>query len=617
MRVGEEGELGVVLTDDYLRKELQLYNQEALRSGRPWILIKPVGGRILIGPMFYPGSTGCWECLVQRLRINRTVEMFIQRKQNRDEPFPIPSAVTPATQQIAYSMAATEIARWIVLNETPHSEGQVLSVDVFSWQTQLHPFIRQPQCPACGDSASVVERAAEPVILESRKKTFTEDGGHRVVAPEETLRKYARHVSPITGAVSFLQPTIVANDGLMHVYLAGENFASQYHNLKHMKFGLRNHSSGKGMSDLQARASGLCEALERYSGVFQGAEPRRKARLGELEGLGIHPNDCMHFSERQYRQRDAINARGSRFNYVPLPFDEEAEIDWTPVWSLTHKVHRYLPTEYCYYAYPTPENRRYCAACSNGNAAGNTLEEAILQGFFELVERDSVALWWYNRCRRPSVDLDSFSEPYLDKMRDFLKGRHRELWVLDLTSDLGIPVFTAISRRTDHPQEQIMFGFGAHLDPRIALMRSVTELNQMLVWLLRDDVETDEIPGTFEDSETATWLKTATIGNQPYLVPNESTPPRAASAYPWRWTDDLREDVDICRELVERRGMEMLVLDQTRPDIGLPVAKVIVPGLRHFWARFAPGRLYETPVTLGWLDEPIDEEQLNPVSMFL
>jgi ribosomal protein S12 methylthiotransferase accessory factor len=189
--------------------------------------------------------------------------------------------------------------------------------------------------------------------------------------------------------------------------------------------------------------------------------------------------------------------------------------------------------------------------------------------------------------------------------------------VLDLTSDLGIPVFTAISRRTDHPQEQIMFGFGAHLDPRIALMRSVTELNQMLVWLLRDDVETDEIPGTFEDSETATWLKTATIGNQPYLVPNESTPPRAASAYPWRWTDDLREDVDICRELVERQGMEMLVLDQTRPDIGLPVAKVMVPGLRHFWARFAPGRLYETPVTLGWLDAPIDEEQLNPVSMFL
>jgi ribosomal protein S12 methylthiotransferase accessory factor len=63
--------------------------------------------------------------------------------------------------------------------------------------------------------------------------------------------------------------------------------------------------------------------------------------------------------------------------------------------------------------------------------------------------------------------------------------------------------------------------------------------------------------------------------------------------------------------------MEMLVLDQTRPDIGLPVAKVIVPGLRHFWARFAPGRLYEVPVKLGWLREPLAEDELNPIAMML
>ena len=40
----------------------------------------------------------------------------------------------------------------------------------------------------------------------------------------------------------------------------------------------------------------------------------------------------------------------------------------------------------------------------------------------------------------------------------------------------------------------------------------------------------------------------------------------------------------------------MLVLNQTRPDIGLPVVKVIIPGLRHFWSRFGAGRLYDVPV---------------------
>jgi ribosomal protein S12 methylthiotransferase accessory factor len=287
------------------------------------------------------------------------------------------------------------------------------------------------------------------------------------------------------------------------------------------------------------------------------------------------------------------------------------------VWSLTRKVHRYLPTQFCYHAYPSPEKQIYCVGCSNGNAAGNTLEEAVLQGFLELVERDGVALWWYNQLRRPGVDLDSFDEPYLDKLRSFLESRHRELWALDLTSDLGIPVFVALSRRTNRREERIMMGFGAHLDPRIALLRAVTELNQMLVWMLRDGPETDGIPEGIDDAETLTWMRTATIANQPYLVPDESAPQRTAGTYPQCWTEDLRDDVLFCQELVEKKGMEMLVLDQTRPDIGLPVVKVIVPGLRHFWTRFAPGRLYDVPVALGWLPEPLTEEQLNPVPMFL
>ena len=74
---------------------------------------------------------------------------------------------------------------------------------------------------------------------------------------------------------------------------------------------------------------------------------------------------------------------------------------------------------------------------------------------------------------------------------------------------------------------------------------------------------------------------------------------------------DTREDVENCRARVEAAGMEFLVLDQTRPDIGMPVARVIVPGMRHFWARFAPGRLYEVPVRMGWREGPLAEADLN------
>jgi ribosomal protein S12 methylthiotransferase accessory factor len=77
------------------------------------------------------------------------------------------------------------------------------------------------------------------------------------------------------------------------------------------------------------------------------------------------------------------------------------------------------------------------------------------------------------------------------------------------------------------------------------------------------------------------------------------------------------EDVMFCKSLVERQGMEMLVLDLTRPDIELPVVKVVVPGLRPLWARLAPGRLYDVPVELGWLPSQLPEAQLNPIPMVL
>ncbi|TEB13159.1 hypothetical protein Pmgp_00455 [Pelotomaculum propionicicum] len=119
-----------------------------------------------------------------------------------------------------------------------------------------------------------------------------------------------------------------------------------------------------------------------------------------------------------------------------------------------------------------------------------------------------------------------------------------------------------------------------------------------------------------EDHETLTWLREATLASQPYLAPGPAQPPRRLTDYPQRHSGDFLQDIAYCRQIIEARGMEMLVLDQTRADVGMPVVKVVVPGLRHFWARFAPGRLYDVPVRMGWLKEPLQEEDLNPIPMF-
>ncbi|MBD2494301.1 TOMM precursor leader peptide-binding protein [Nostoc sp. FACHB-280] len=612
----ELGDIEIVLTDDYLHNELKSFNEEALKLNKPWMLVKPVGTIVWIGPIFIPGKTGCWHCLAQRLRNNKPVERFIERHQGMSTSLTPPLGSLATTYQTALGMAATEIFKWIVQGENKRLEGMLVTHDTISLEIQNHVLVKRPQCPCCGNSNGF-NAEPYPIVLGHRQKTFTLDGGHRCISPEETFKKYQHHISPLTGVVRGLGKIDQNFHTLIHTYVARHHFATIFDDLNALRQNISGRSAGKGKTDQQAKVSALCEAIERYSGVFQGNENRQTGSYQQLIDKAIHPNACMNFSEAQYSDRHNWNANCSGwFQKIPEPFDEEKEIEWTPVWSLTHQEFKYLPTAYCYYGYPNllmPE----CWADSNGCAAGNTLEEAILQGFLELVERDCVALWWYNRLKKPQVDIESFEDPYFLALKKYYQTIHRELWILDITNDLNIPTFAAISRRTDSPAEDIILGFGTHFDPQIAMSRALSEINQILPNVLSANADGSTKYPASSDSLALKWWKTATVENQSYLFPDKNITPKLCTNYPHNWSEDLLEDIMLCQQLVEKNGMEMLVLDQTRADIKLRVVKVIVPGMRHWWRRLGSGRLYDVPVNMGCLKQPLTENQLNPFPMWM
>ncbi|MBV9209752.1 MAG: TOMM precursor leader peptide-binding protein, partial [Acidobacteria bacterium] len=607
----EESERYIALTDDYLQVGLAELNQRAIEEGKSWLLGKPNGMFVWAGPIFVPGETGCWECLSQRLRANRDIDTFVQDMTGRREPFVTHSAL-PSTIQLGLGWIATEAAKWVVLEEEGKLlEGKIISFNLAKPETQEHVLIKRPQCKVCGDP-QIQAQLSYPIEIQSRPKLHVTDGGHRAVQPEETLRKFNHHVSPITGVVNRLVRITAEEDKLQHVYVSGANMAVRTYSFDILRSTLRSRTAGKGITDVQAKVSAIGEAIERYSGTYRGDEARVNGSFKSLGGQAINPETILLFSERQYREREKWLALNSPFMRVPLPFEEDAELEWAPVWSLTRKEIRYLPMELCYYSYPVRNEKHFCLPDSNGAAAGNTPEEAMLQGFMELVERDAVCLWWYNRVRRPAIDLESFDEPYIQNLKAFHKSANRDLWVLDLTTDLGIPAMVAISRRNDKPMEDIVFAPAAHFDPDIAVLRALTEMNQLVTAVM----DVDKEGYTFDDEISVNWWKTATLKNQPHFVPLDSRQTRRQD-FEANWSDDFQGDLLRCQSLVEKLGLEMLVHDQTRPDIGLPVLKIIVPGLRHFWARFAPGRLYDVPVKLGWLERPLTEDELNPIPVFI
>ena len=592
-------DLTVTLVSDYLEAQLAEMNRQYLSDRTPWLLVQPSGIFPLVGPVFTPGKGACWTCLADRMKRNREVKALLDRGQARCV------AVSPLARrafgQSAIQLAAIEIAKAIATDFRTDLRDHIISLDLLGSTTAKHYVAARPQCPSCGhNKLRNPGRAPVPLKIGTSGKLVMTSGGYRTVAPRATVARFRKHVSPLTGVISRLE-RIEADLPLNTNYHATHNFSAPARTVHELRAGLGGGSYGKGSTAEQGEASALMEAIERYSGIFQGDEIRVTRRFTDFKpGEAISPNDVLLFSKTQLRDQ-GLTTKTSEASSPPVLFDKSAEIEWSPVWSLRDKRFRYLPTTLSYFFF---RGAGEFLADSNGCAAGNTVEEAIVQGFLELVERDAYAIWWYNRLRRAEVALGQFDDSYVRDLQEQLAAAGRRLWVLDVTSDLGIPSYVAILHWVDQSQEYIEFGSGAHFDARIALLRALTELNQFLsIGLMGGG------GGEISSLDDSTPLR---LRDHPYLTPigNSAVQPGFGSDFSRLSTS---EQVAACVQLAKRNGLDFLVLNQTRPDIDVPVVRVIVPGMRHFYRRFAPGRLYDVPVKLGLLDRPLSESELNPL----
>ncbi|WP_027552158.1 TOMM precursor leader peptide-binding protein [Bradyrhizobium sp. Cp5.3] len=585
--------LTITLVNDYLDRRLAEVNKERAGDGTPWLLVQPSGVFPLVGPVFKPGESGCWTCLFDRMIRNREIKGFLDR--GPAQAVAISPLVSDTVGQIAIHFAAVEIAKAIASGFRTDLRDHIASFDLTGAVIGKHYVARRPQCPTCGSKKlQNPRRTAAPIEIAEGRKLIMTSGGYRTVTSRATVARFRKHVSPLTGVVSRLE-RIEVDLPMNTNFFAYHNFSAPAWNVDQLRSGLSGGSFGKGSTAEQGEASALMEAIERYSGIFQGDEIRTKRRFADFApGDALLPNDVQLFSDTQFQNRHA--PQGDDSHPVPEPFDPSTKTEWSPVWSLRDKRFKYLPTGLLYFFYGGFHTD------SNGCAAGNTREEAIVQGFLELVERDAYAIWWYNRLQRAELDLTQFDDPYVRDLQAQFADAGRRLWVLDITSDLGIPSYVAIMHWMQNGHENIEFGSGSHFDRRIALLRSLTELTQFM--------SIGMMGGGSGEKPTLDGVTPLRLDDYPFLIPSDN--PLLPPAPSLKVHDNTRDQVNACIEIATRAGYDFLVLDQTRPDVEVPVVRVLVPGLRHFYRRFGPGRLYDIPVKLGLLDRPRLESELTP-----
>lgn len=610
----ERARLLVLLADDYLDPAL-LTAIEGAGNGRTILPMKLGGQRALLGPLLGGESGGCAHCLVRRLAEHRPKDALVRQADRALRPA---RDWTAASLALAQATAASEILR-IALGDEQGLGMQLLSVDTTTGERLTHRHWKFPDCPACGrprDPGAAV--TTQPICIDAVRSAVVDAdiGGWRTITAEQALERLEPLVSNLTGIVASIDEAPGFDEGLF-VYNADQTNPTAVDPLRNRRVGTPAGASGKGMTPTQARVSCLAEAVERYSGGWVGNEARRPARLADLGEAAWHPHRLLLFSERQYRDRAKLNQSQSSLHFIPEPFDEQAEIEWTPVWSLTRQRLAWLPTRFCYYRYEAPQvpgDHDFCHADSNGCASGATQAEAILQGLLELVERDAVAIWWYNRLTHPGIALEGINDAFVDQMLSAYARRGRDIHLLDLTTDNGIPAVVALSSLKD-TGGRILMGFGAHADPRIAAERALTELNQLR--LLGESQDEDQSKGGDEKDpegrEMRRWLAEATLETEPYLRPASGVP-RKVSEMSRLEATSIEEAVAGAQRRFDSLGLEMLVLDYGRADLPLACVKVVIPGMRHFWGRRGPGRLYEVAVQLDWRETALQESELNPLN---
>jgi thiazole/oxazole-forming peptide maturase SagD family component len=400
------------------------------------------------------------------------------------------------------------------------------------------------------------------------------------------------HLSPLIGLVWRLSRTSRPIAGIYHAYA---NFITPPGTLSATTAAERT-SWGRGIAISEAENSCVGEAIEAYSLIHRGDEKTIQARPFEIDG--IDPRQILLFSNRQYGMRNEYNGKSARY-YVPEPYDDRQPIEWLRGIALASGRQIWVPAACCLTHYRFANGRAHFARMdASGTASGRTFSDALLSALHESIERDALAIWWYNRVRRPQVRLSLLENSSLRKITKAFDRLGRSLLVLDITTDLQIPAYVAVT--ADRDGRKPVFASCAHIMPRVAIERAITEA--ALNWFIASKNPMDE--GIRE------WFKTARLAEHTYLMPlGYSCPPTESAA-----TSDQQVDVLIGR--LVQAGLSPVAVDLTRNDTMLTTVRAVVPGLRTFTPTLAAGRLYDLPVQLGWQKKRLDEHELNPVCVF-
>ncbi|WP_181861104.1 TOMM precursor leader peptide-binding protein [Streptomyces diacarni] len=488
--------------------------------------------------------------------------------------------------------------------------------------------LTDPACPWCGGREAAAPDPARSAAVPLRPGLLPPPGSSRLLSPAQAVPGWAADAlaNPVCGALGTgVRPDREATNTAP----ASGRFAVRGGDRL-----LDVHWSGHADTYRDSSALALCEGLERLAGLREGGSAPVRAARSRLRHPSVDPRAC--------GLPPAAFFEGASAQFVP--YDEELVLPWVWGWSLRDERPVLVPEQMVRYRLAGP-GPYFAVETSSGCAGGSCLEEAVLHGLLEVVERDAFLAAWLGRARLPAIAVESCRSRPLRFLAERMRRGGYLLRILDNRIDLPVPVVTAVAVREDGGPGALCLSSAAALEPERAAESAAREVASHLsgfaertvadqdrlrtmardFGLVRELTDHAALYGLPEMTRHAAFLLDSTDRPQHWTEVFQDgrrvagRPDGDGSGAPP--AIDLSAAVRHCRDLLAARGFDTIVVDQTGPEqraTGTRVVRVLVPGLLpiDFGARRhrAPGMVRARTAlrSAGLRDHDLTAAELNP-----
>ncbi|WP_440952827.1 YcaO-related McrA-glycine thioamidation protein [Methanococcoides sp. FTZ1] len=380
------------------------------------------------------------------------------------------------------------------------------------------------------------------------------DGTQRVFDEETTLGNTKPHLEEI-GVTRIASITDLDRIGIP-VFSAIRPTASE---------GAISIYSGKGATEGQARISAMMESFERCLAERVGVN----ADITE----GVAAEEFIESVGKASGKHELVDPH---ILLLAESLSPESLVEWTQGWDLLREKEVFVPSNAVYHPYDSPGmSAKLFRSNTNGLASGNVIEEAILHGLLEVIERDALSIAEFNRNPGKQIILSEDDGTNYELLKKFeSNGIQLKLW--HLPHDTGITSVVAATDDLDLKDPALLvMGAGSHLRPEIAIRRAITEAAQSRVV---------QIHGAREDTDRESFVRQ--IGYERMKRMNGFWYEDADTITTAELNDLSRStpagNIEVVLDELRKVTDSAIVVNLSRRSVGVPVVRVIIPGFEQY-----------------------------------